>query len=224
MAEPTVTFGSAEGFGDLTSTGWVAQNNDSNVNSERASVLDKDGNEEVSATYSEKTDVTSNYAANTASAVTVPASIGALVNSLILTGISISTAADNFVTLALTGHNHTANAHDGTPALKTAAHGMSVTAGFGAQDFLGGTAGSNADVVSSTLNITCQHKDEDAADGTHLVGENYNAMIESTSEWVGVPTTPADTSTWDEISVVTRTDNQGFLRTTVTGTKKVDMA
>lgn len=224
MAEPVITFGAAEGFGALT--GWEAQSNDSNVNSQRANTLDKSGNESASKLYDEKTDVQSSYKADVEAdpaAPTIPAEVGALVNSLILTSIDITTRGDAFAEMSLSGHNHTANAHTSSPALNKGAHSLTLDSGFGAQDFLGGTAGDNASCVSGRVAITCQHNDQIDGSGDHLVGENYDGKIEATSEWVGVPSAAVGAG-WDTTSVVTRTENTGFLRTTATGIKALALA
>ena len=222
MAEPTITFGCAESFGDLT--GWNEQSSSSSVISDRARTLDKDGNQAASTIYNERTEVTTSYEANaTASVSILPASIGDLVNSLIVTGIDVTTSATAFATLSLTGHNHTDNAHTSSPALNKAAHAITDTVGFGAVDFLGGTAGANADIESSTLSISCEHSDVEAKDGKHLVGENYDGKIVATTVWNGVPTT-ASAAGWDKVSTVTETTNTGHLKTTVTGEKAISLA
>lgn len=220
MAEPTITFGAAQGFGTLT--GWNEQNTTSAVVSDRARTLSRIGNETASALHNERTEVTTNYEAAAASSVAIlPATLGKLTNSLVVTEISVSTSATGFASCSVTGHNHTDNAHADT--LQQAAHGIATTVGFGAVDFLGGTAGDDASVESSTITISCQHNDQVDKDGDHLVGENYDAMIAVTVVWSGVPTVAVGAG-WDTTSVETGTDNQGFLKTTVTATKTLALA
>jgi hypothetical protein len=220
MAEPTITFGAAASFGTLAD--WNYQNSTSAVVKDRARTLDRLGNEAASQLHNERTEVTSNYeAGKTSGCAVLPADIGKLVNVLIVTGIDVSTSATGFAALAVTGHNHANNAHADT--LQKAAHGIATTVGFGAVDFLGGTAGVNASVESSTLSIACQHNDQVGLGGDHLVGNNFDAMINVTVVWTGVPTTAAGAG-WDTVSVETATDNQGFLKTTVTATKKITLA
>lgn len=218
MAEPTITFGCAESFGEIAK--WNEQSSNSSVVSDRARTLTKDGDQAASTTYNERTEVTTSYEAGSTSGCSIlPANIGALTNSLILTGIDVSTSATGFATLSLSGHNHTANPHTSSHALKSVAHGIATPVGFGAVDFLGGTAGLNADVESSTLSISCEHVDVEAHTGNHLVGENYDPKVTATTVWNGAPTTAAATGTWDKVSVVTETTNSGHLKTTVTGEK-----
>lgn len=221
--EPTITFGAAQSFGTLLN--WKEQSSSPTVTSDRARVLDKDGNQAVSKLHNERTEVTCNYEAGANTGVAIlPAEIGALQNALIVTGISVGTNATGHATLTLTGHNHTDNAHSASAVLKKVAHGISSTVGFGAVDFLGGTAGTNADIASSTLDITCEHKDIEAANGNHLRGDNYDAQITSTTVWNGVPSSPANASVWDKITVATNTTNTGHLQTTVTGIKALTLA
>lgn len=222
MAEPTITFGAAASFGALT--GWNEQSSSSSVVSDRARTLDEAGNQAASNLHNERTEVTTNYEAAATSGVSVlPASIGALTNSLIVTGIDVSTSATGFASCTVTGHNHTDNAHTESPALESVAHAIASTVGFGAVDFLGGTAGDNAAVESSTLSISCEHNDVVAEDGDHLVGENYDPKITATTVWNGVPTTAVGAG-WDNVSVVTETTNTGFLKTTATGEKALTFA
>ena len=220
MAEPTITFGATCAAGALA--GWNYQSSSSNVVSDRAKALDASGNEAASNLHNERTEITDNYEASAVSGVAVlPATIGALVGTGIVTGIDVSTSATAFATLAVTSHNHTDNAHANT--LVQVAHGIADTVGFGAVDFLGGTAGSNASPESSTLSITCQHNDIVDKDGNHLIGENFDAMIVATTVWSGVPTTAVGAG-WDVTSVETTDENTGFEKTTVTATKKLTLA
>jgi hypothetical protein len=206
MADATITFGASQVFGDLS--GWSEQNTSLNKTSQRASVLGLTGNEVAGKLYDEKTEASASYQANVdGSAPSLPANIGALLNSAyILTGISVSTNWNAHVSMDLTGHNHTDNAHAASPALNSVAHSITLTDGFGSTDFLGGTAGDNASVESSTIEITCQHEDKNQGDGKHLVGENYNPMITTTVTWTGEPTSSND-GTWDQVEEITNSTN-----------------
>lgn len=211
---PTIAFGSEQPFGALT--GWNYTSASVTTDKERATAADEIGNEVASKLYDERTNVTASFVAASISAPTVPPSIGAVLNSYIVTSIAISTTRDGFATMTLTGHNHAANAHAGTE--KSVAHGIALTSGFGAQDFMEGTAGSNASVRSGSITIECQHADETDNDGDHLVGENYQPMLTAETEWVGVPSTAAAAG-WDVTSRPNPTENTGFESTSVSGTK-----
>lgn len=220
MTEPTIQFGATQSFG--AQTGWEEQNSTVTVGSERAQAIGHTGEEVASKLYDEKTNVSTPYEASvTGSAPTIPETLGALVNALDLTSINIVTKAEGFATMTLGGHNHTVNPHADT--LKQAAHGFALNDGFGVTDWLAGMAGDNAGLAGSTLNISCQHKDEVAGSGAHLCGENYLGMIEATVDWIGVPTNVGGTG-WDKVSTETRTDAQGFLHTIVTATKKLTLS
>ena len=218
MAEPTITFGAAASFG--AQTGWNENSSGVNVASDRGVSLDEIGNEAASQLHNERTEVSTNYASAATAAPTIPATLGAIVNSLVLTGISVQTSGTGFATMTLTGHNHTDNAHGASPALASVAHGISISAGWGGEDFLGGTAGDNAAVESSSLDITCEHTDVTGATGNHLVGDNHGPKISATTVWNGAPASPVGEG-WDKVSVATETTNQGFLKTTVTAEKSL---
>lgn len=212
MADAVVTFGAAATFGALS--GWEEQSSTSNVVKDRVAVLNELGNEAADNSINERTEVSTTYRAGATGATTIlPAAIGDLLNGYIVTGISVRTSADGFVEMTLTGHNHTSNAHAVSPALRKGTHSIALTGGFGATDFLGSTAGSNATIVSSSCEITCEHTDEIAGDGTHFVGQNHNGKIVVTTEWVGTPSAVGATG-YDVIGTDTGTDNQGFQRTT----------
>lgn len=218
MAEPTITFGAAQSFG--TVTGWAEQSSDSAVNKDRAVALSRIGNEVASTLYNQRTEVSTPYVC-TSNTNTVPAIIGSLVNSLTLTEIQINTTNTGYATMTLTGHNHATNAHADT--LQQAAHSIAVAAAFGATDFLGGTAGSDAAVKSGNITISCDHTDVEDADGDHLIGNNHNGKIVAETVWTGVPSDTA-ASGWDKVTVSTATNNQGFLETTVRGEKALALA
>jgi len=219
MADKNILYGASEGFGALT--GWNAQSTKDPTQFERLAAHDDKGDEAASKLVGEKNEVQSDYECEL-DANSIPAAIGALVNSLILTEISISTDK-NAAKLSLRGHNHGANAHAASPALRTATHGITVSKCFGAIDFMGGTAGTDAAVESGTCTIKCDHKDQDDGDGNHLVGENSNAMLECVTTWSGVPTVNAEEG-WDVTVESTEDESTGFIKTVVTGTKKISMS
>lgn len=220
MTLPAIAFGSEQPFGALT--GWNYNSASVTNGKERASALDRIGNEAASKLYDEKDEVTASFiSASSSVAPTIPPVIGAVLNGYILTSIQVSTTRDGMPTMTLTGHQHAANPHDGSE--KKIAHGITIASGFGAQDFMSGTAGANASVRSGSITIECQHADETDADGDHLVGENYTPMITAETEWTGVPTTPAATG-WDVTSKPNPTVNTGFESYSVSGTKALAFA
>lgn len=221
MTEPAITFGATDTpFG--APTGWVPKGPAKNVTKDRANVLNAIGNEVASKLHNERTEYTQDFEPASASvAPTVPPIIGILLDTMILTGISLQTNATAFVTMSLTGHQHTANAHADT--LKQVAHNIAVSKSFGAIDFLGATAGDDASLESSSCEITCQHIDVEDDDGDHLVGENYDGRISVNQTWHGVPTTAAGAG-WDVTGTNTTENNTGFLQTATTAEKALALA
>ena len=223
MADKDVQFGTSSQFG--TQTGWVAQSPQITVESQRASELGPNGDEAVSKLHDEKTTCSQDFAsASSSSAPTVPPSLGALLGSYICTSIGLTTKNNEVVKMALEGHNHTTNPHVGD-VLKVVDHGITLSKAFGAIDFLGGTAGDNATVDNSTLQISCQHRDRMNGDGENCVGQNYDARIVVTVVWLGVPTTPVGAGLgWGKVSSVTAPNNEDFLMTTVRAEKALTMS
>lgn len=215
MAEPTITFGTASVFG--TQPGWAAQNSTEEVSSTLAKAIGPTGNEVASKLHDEITTYSQEFVAASATvAPTITPTLGALVGSAILTSITVTTSATDFHKQSLSGHQHSDNAHANT--LLQAAHGISLSSAFGGVDFLGGTAGDNASVESSSITISCSHVDRVAADGDHFVGQNFTGNIVATTTWVGVPTTPVGAG-WSKVRVSTPKPNTGHTTTTVTAEK-----
>lgn len=211
MTDIAITFGASEGFGAIA--GWEAQNTSKPKTNQRASALGKVGDEKASALFDEKTEVTSTYKC-ISDTNTIPANIGDIVNSYVLTGISIQTSAEDFATMTLTGHNHTENPHS---AQKKVAHGITLAKCFGCTDFTGDDAGATDSPISSSCDITCEHADQNDFEGNHLAGQNYNAKIEVKTTYAGAHTPVA---TGFDITVDSDTDeNTGFVKTEVTGVK-----
>lgn len=220
MADKVIAYGASEGFGAFA--GWESHGTEDTTSKTRAVATDDKGDEVASHLHDERREVPGNYECNNDTNV-IPTDIGDLVNSLILTSLSISTAEGRAATMALVGHNHANNAHAADPALRKATHGIALAKCFGATDFLGGTAGDNASCIEGSVTITCEHADQNDGDGDHLVGENYGAKIEARSVWAGVPSVVAAAG-WD-VTVQTDTDeNTGFQKTTVVGVKSLAMA
>ena len=218
MSDTALTFGATSGFG--TFAGWELQSDTPNTQKDRANTLGPTGDEVSANLFNAKTEFTSVYKAS-ADTNTVPASIGKLYNSRILTSIALSTSNGDRATMTLTGHNHAANAHADT--LKQVAHGMTVTMCFGAIDFLGGTGTSGSAVASSSVTITCQHDDKMDNVGGHLIGQNYDAKMEGKTTWTGTVSVAA-ASGWDVTSNEVPTANTDFITTSVTGTKPLTFA
>lgn len=204
-------------------TGWVPSGPARvSIPTPRATANGNYGNEAASQTYGDILEYTQDFVAAQTTTPTIPPTIGILLDTVILTSISISTNQTDFVKMVLVGHNHTNNAH--ANSLVQVAHGISISAGFGGIDFLGATAGSVAAVESSTLEISCGHEDVYNGDSSeHLAGNNHTAVMTASTVWHGVPTTAVGAA-WDSVSVDTDEETTGFLKTTASGEKGLTLA
>ena len=162
----------ATDLGHGTLVGWEIQSVTVSDENKRGTAPDEIGNEAVAQLYDDTQQVTTNYKATVKTAPTIPDSIGAEINGITTTQITVSTDSEDFATMTLTGHVHTDGEH-GT--CKTVAHGMKLDRGFGASDF-GVTGGES--VRSSELTITCEHAEVPDAKGDNAAGENYNPRVE----------------------------------------------
>lgn len=220
MADKTITYGASEGFGAFA--GWEAKGTQDSTNKTRAIATSDKGDELASNLHDERREVSSEYECNN-DTNSIPASIGALVEGLILLGINITTSGERYARMSLSGHNHANNAHASSPALRTATHGITLAKAFGATDFLGGTAGENASAIEGSINIQMDHNDQNDGDGDHLVGESCNPRMEARTVWSGVPSVAAAAG-WDVTVESTEDEDTGFVRTVVTGVQKLSVA
>ena len=216
MADLAITYGASEGFGAIV--GWNSHGTTPTTNKPRPTATDDKGDEVAAKLGSGLIEVSGEYECEL-DANTIPAAIGALLNALILTEINISTD-DKAARMSLKGHNHEANAHAASPALRTFKHAIVVAAAFGAQDFMNGTAGAAAAIISGTCAIKCDHHDQDDGVPQHIAGENCNGTITCVTTWSGVPSVVAEAG-WDVTVKSDPDEATGFIKTIVTGVKKL---
>jgi hypothetical protein len=155
MTEPSIQFGTASQFGELT--GWVANNPTITPTRERANALGPTGNEVASKLYNEITECTQEFvSASSSTAPTIPPNLGVKLGDYLVTSIAISTG-QQMATMTLTGHKHTVNDHDDD--LRRVAHGVTLSKAFGGVDFFGGTAGDNGKAVLAIGLVTSRDQD-----------------------------------------------------------------
>lgn len=211
-------FGSSNvGFGDLA--GWSIIGNDSDDAFKRGEAFGPTGNEVASNLYDETVTVSTRYQANSTSTPTVPATLGATLNDLTITGISLSTSAEGFAEMTLSGHKHVSPGTHGT--VRTVAHGITLDRAFGVSAFGVSVTETNG-LYSSTCNIETQHQDAPGTLGHTIAGENYDGKI--TIEVTATGTLTATLSGYDCTSVKTPQSNTDFKRQSATFIKALAMA
>jgi hypothetical protein len=201
----------ATGLGHGPLTGWEIQSVTVSEDNKRGTAPDKIGNEAAAQVYDDTQQVTTNYKATVKTAPTIPASIGAEINGITTTQITVSTDSEDFATMTLTGHAHTDGDH-GT--CKSVAHGMTLNRGFGASDF-GVTGGES--VRSSELTITCEHSDVPGAEGDTAGGENYNPRVEISVRVLG--DSPSLPEGFDRMTDALEGASEDLQYTTISGVK-----
>jgi hypothetical protein len=208
------------GITGVLSTGvgasWVKQSSSPATSLQRAQALGATGNEVANSLYDSTIAVTETWIAKDSVALGVP-DIGAVVDTYVITDITVGTSNTGFATLSITAHKHT----DGTPAMTAATgFGALVTAAFGALN-LSGATGSSGVLNSSSIQATCQHGEAKGADGNNIAGENYNCMLTCTQTYIdgGVMDT-----TWGVTSTSTAETNTGYQVRTIVGTKTLALA
>lgn len=201
----------ATGLGHGALAGWEIQSVTVSDDNKRGTAPDKIGNEAAAQVYDDTQQVTTNYKATVKTAPTIPSTIGAEINGITTTQISVSTDSEDFATMTLTGHAHTDGTH-GT--CKTVAHGMTLDRGFGASGF-GVTGGES--VRSSELTITCEHAEVPNAKGDNVAGENYNPRIEISVRVLG--SSPRLPEGFDRMTDALEGASEDFQYTTIAGIK-----
>jgi hypothetical protein len=201
----------ATGLGHGPLTGWEIQSVTVSEDNKRGTAPDEIGNEAAAQVYDDTQQVTTNYKATVKTAPTIPASIGAEINGITTTQITVSTDSEDFATMTLTGHAHTDGDH-GT--CKSVAHGMTLNRGFGASNF-GVTGGES--VRSSELTITCEHSDVPGAEGDTAGGENYNPRVEISVRVLG--DSPSLPGGFDRMTDALEGASEDFQYTTISGVK-----
>jgi hypothetical protein len=201
----------ATGLGHGPLTGWEIQSVTVSEDNKRGTAPDEIGNEAAAQVYDDTQQVTTNYKATVKTAPTIPASIGAEINGITTTQITVSTDSEDFATMTLTGHAHTDGDH-GT--CKSVAHGMTLNRGFGASNF-GVTGGES--VRSSELTITCEHSDVPDAEGNTAGGENFNPRIEISVRVLG--DSPSLPEGFDRMTDALEGASEDLQYTTISGVK-----
>lgn len=201
----------ATGLGHGPLTGWEIQSVTVSEDNKRGTAPDKIGNEAAAQVYDDTQQVTTNYKATVKTAPSIPSNIGADINGILTTQISVSTDSEDFATMTLTGHAHTDGEHGNC---KSVAHGMKLDRGFGASGF-GVTGGES--VRSSELTITCEHSDVPDAEGDTAGGENYNPRIEISVRVLG--DNPSLPGGFDRLTIPLEGASEDFQYTTITGIK-----
>lgn len=147
---------------------------------------------------------------------TIPAAVGVMdgTTKATLVGIKVETSIGQ-ARMTLSFVRYTADA-DVSPARKFT-HGVSSPAtAFGAQSFMGATAG-DAVLQSSSVDIKCNVAAAQPA-GTYLQHEVYGATITAEESWMDVPSTNAG-SGWTVNSAAPNLANGKFLEWNVSGQK-----
>ena len=217
-----VLFGTSSKFGTLT--GWNPEDPTINETSQVARTTNGTADITDAKAYDTTTETTQGFTAASTTAPTVPATLGTLMGGKLVTKISIKTSATDYAKMDITGHNHASNPHESDGTKNTLTHGITLSSGFGAQNFLASTLGDACDVESSDVDITIQHRDiVTGANGNHYKGQNFQGLITCKQVFRGVPTTIADSS-WKIVSAKqTGEKKDDYVTFTVTAEKWVAM-
>jgi len=216
----TVWTGAVGGFGDLSADGWDLQSANYTRQMDRVTASSKTNNEVASNMADARKNWTCTYKAKknyAAAAPTIPPNIGASLGGVTLLSIAVSTVASDFATMTLTGHEHV----DGTDGagMRSVAHGIALTKGFGACAF--GTTGGES-VSSGSATISCDHAETKDKDGDTSAGENSNPRIEIQAKWLG--TGAHEPATYDETDYSEETGNDNFLYSNISCVKPLAFA
>jgi hypothetical protein len=211
------TFG-ADSLGFGTLSGWVIQDATADDENKRANVLDAVGNEAAANLFDDTTQVTTTYKASSSDPTSGPSipDLGEDVGGVTVTSISLSTDAEDYATMTLTGHEHIDGGH-GT--VRNVAHGIALDRAFGASAF--GVSGGDS-IRSSECTISCEHIDVPGDDGATKAGENYDPKVEITVRVLG--SGASLDAAYDRIGDSTEGSNTDFQYQTLRGYKKLSFS
>ncbi len=145
----------------------------------------------------------------------IPVSLGVLVNTCILLGLDIDTGT-KYATMTVKAL-YTAGLAAPT---RVFTHGISLAACFGPTDFLGGTAGTDAKLMTGKISIQIQGPAHFAGDGSTLIGAQiHSPVINGSTSWKGAAPTTAAGAGWSAVTCKPDTSNDDYLKFDVTGEK-----
>lgn len=144
--------------------------------------------------------------------------IGVGTAKILIDEVSITFGEQAAVKIAIKGHNHDQNPHEGVCMSAGTTTGVAldlasiIGAAVKAWDVPVDKPFANADTDSSptslSVNLKIGHDDVKGADGNHLVGASFDPMVEVSLDYVGAPT--LTTTGWTVTSDETSNGNQAF--------------
>jgi hypothetical protein len=163
--------------------------------------MDESGNVSCQRNVGEQTDFTqsasycgTDFIANLGTFLT---QFGNVQSSKVVTGLTINMAAGQYVTIEVSGHNHTENSHAAGLAVGYAdvsdflphetGEAFKSWDGFGVPTF-GVTLGDNATPSAATVTFSMTHTDTNDENGDHFVGKNLTPRCELKMDFEGIPT------------------------------------
>lgn len=195
------------------------QTSGSDLQLTRAALPGGNGDEVASALHDSKTVISQTYKYKAASGDITVADlyIGKVSGGYHIDGFQVAYSNTDWPTVTVTGHNHTANAHedDGLVWIKPS---LTLPAGFGCPELFT-NAGAASSCVSANYTLSATHKDVMGKDGNHLAGDNYGGLETVTATYYGVPS--LTTTGWDVTSTNSTDSNADFDQTAISATRKI---
>jgi len=220
MSDQAVLLEAGDKFG--LGGNFVAQNSDTTTDQEWARMLNSNGKWlKWSNEFNAITNVTVVYKYNaTTGLYSALPLLGAVSNSIIITGIDIESVHDDWPTITITGHNHTANAHENDRNTWDLSSFLTLATGaFGAYDWAG-LAADEVCAQRSTISASVNHLDENC-DHEHWVGQNIQAQLTATVEYIG-PITAPSIENWNVSSWHNGDSNEAFDKSSITIERPLD--
>jgi len=209
---------------DLGGT-WIPQSVTDGTNQEWARMTDADGKWlKWSNEFNDINEISAVYKFN---AITgLPAALpllGDVRNGYLVTGIEIESVYNDWPTVTFTAHNHGTNGHVTGESLNTwdlSTDLATATGAFGTYDWAG-LAAEEVCAQRSTISASFSHLDAECAGGDHWVGQNIQAQLSATVEYIGHigSTTVAN---WNTASYNYSDANEDFDHSSITIEKPLD--
>ena len=148
---------------------------------------------------------------STSDTMTIPPDIGVLDGTVTIVSLRVETGLQR-LRLTIGGVYYTDS--DTAPTRKYT-HGVTLSQGFGAVDFMAATAGT-AHVLSGNLTISCEVVPGFDGSGDYVQHEIHGGKMVAESSWMGKPTTDA-AAAWDVTSAKPDRSNTDFYKWDVSG-------